>query len=180
MPEFSYMYEILHRPLGRGADSDGRSPAGVGSIALVVHMRQNRSFLPEEGRIAFAALSTLFLLASVLPALNGNWLVAFYSIGAMAILLLALEAHQRQAPYSETLEIAENELRYRDNRGREAMLPRFWLHFEAESRTPSDVRLILRDRAHSLEFGGSLSLEERQSVAPLIASALSAQSGGRR
>lgn len=174
------MYEILHRPHGRDADCNGRSPAGAGSDALVFHMRQNRSFLPEEGRVAFAALTSLFLLASVLPALNGNWLVAYYSIAAMAVLLFALEAHQRQAPYSETLELAENELRYRDSRGREAMLPLFWLRFEAESRTPSDVRLILRDRDDSLEFGSSLSLEERQSVAPLIARALSAQRGGRR
>ncbi|WP_430446722.1 DUF2244 domain-containing protein [Sphingorhabdus contaminans] len=144
---------------------------------IVIHMEQNRSHFPEEGRNALSVIITLLMLTSVLPALRGNLLVPLFSIGAMALLVWALEFHQKSAPYSERLELADGEVRYSDSAGRTFAIPSYWTRLEIEQRAPLDVRLHLRSRDRRFEFGKSLNLEERLAIRPVIENALATAKG---
>ena len=178
------MYHILNRSLERFGDHKSSAqimiPKQVAPVepGIVLHMQQNRSSFPQEGRIALSVLVTLFMLTSVLPALRGNFLVPLFSIAVMAMLVWALEFHQKSPPYSERLELADGEVRYADNAGRAFTMPSYWVRIEAEERTPVDLRLHLRGRDRRFEFGTSLSLEERLAIAPVIERALAEARGG--
>ncbi len=145
---------------------------------FVCTMQQNRSFFPSEARGALAVIVTLFMATSILPALRGYWLVPLFSLGVMALLVLALEVHQKSLPLTERLALEDGEIRYSDSTGRLFALPSYWVRFETEERSPFDIRLHLRDRNRRLEIGTSLNLEERLTVAPIIASALALARGG--
>ena len=177
------MYLILDRSIERFGEHISASqivipkrgvPAEPG---IVLHMQQNRSSIPDEGRSALSVIVTLFMLTSVLPALRGNLLVPLFSIGVMALLVWALEFHRKAPPYSEQLELADGELRYADSSGRTFAIPSYWARFELEQRTPTDVRLHLRSRDRQFEFGKSLNLEERLAIGPVIEQALLAAKG---
>lgn len=177
------MYHILER----SSERFGESPCQLQGVCpdrdeadrkvLVLHMQQNRSIFPKEGREALSVMITLFMAMSILPALSGNYLVPVFSIGVMAALVLALDFHQKSAPYSEHLELADGEVRYRDSSGRAFSLPSYWARIETEKRTPLDVRLLLRIRERCYEFGSSLSLEERLAIGPVIERALATAKG---
>lgn len=177
------MYHILDRSLERVGDHISASQnvipkQGISANAVIVlQMQQNRSSFPAEGRGALCVLVTLFMLTSVLPALKGNLLVPLFSIGVMALLVWALEFHQKSEPYSERLELAGGKLRYADSTGRTFAMPSYWARFETEKRTPVDVRLHLRSRDKRFEFGNSLSLEERLAIGPVIEQALAVARG---
>lgn len=182
-PETNFMYHILDRSSERAGEHICNSSNVVPNEAIaanpgiVLHMQQNRSSFPREGRAALCVLVTLFMLTSVLPAMRGNLLVPLFSIGVMALLVWALDHHQKSVPYSEHIELTDGELRYADNSGRQFVMPSYWARFEAETRTPVDVRLHLRTKDKSFEFGNSLSLEERLAVAPVVEEALIAAKG---
>lgn len=182
-PENHFMYHILDRSIERFGEHICASHSvipnqGISvSNGIVLQMQQNRSSFPAEGRRALSVIVTLFMLTSVLPALRGNFLVPLFSIGVMALLVWALEFHQKSPPYSERLELADGKLLYADSAGRTFAMPSYWARIEAQKRTPSDVRLHLRSRGSHFEFGNSLSLEERLAIAPVIERALATARG---
>jgi len=177
------MYHILER----SPERFGERPCQMQGVSpkwneedrkvLVLLMQQNRSSFPKEGREALSVMITLFMAMSILPALSGNYVVPIFSIGVMAMLVWALDRHQKSAPYSEHLELADGQVRYSDSLGRTFSLPSYWARFETEKRTPVDVRLHLRSRERRFEFGASLSLEERLAIGPVIAQALTSAKG---
>ncbi|WP_185686309.1 DUF2244 domain-containing protein [Novosphingobium aerophilum] len=135
-------------------------------------MQENRSHLTEEARTCFSVIGLLFMVTSIGPALHGHWLVPVFSILAMAALAYALERHAAIPPARETLELADGRVRHCDSSGRQIELPAFWMRLAAEARSPSELRLFLRSRYGTIEFGRCLSLDERRAVAPLVAAAL--------
>lgn len=175
------MYELLCRSAERPwvATPQGlESVATAGNITpIVLHMQENRSDLSLEARISFSAIALLFMVTSIGPALQGHWLVPAFSILAMAALTFAVERHGKSMPAQETLELADGLIRHRDGTGRQIEVPAFWMRMAVEARNPSDLRLFLRGRDGSIEFGRCLSLDERRAVAPLVAAALAQARG---
>lgn len=173
------MYQILARSDERNARAEPLPRAIEGpEDGLIVHMEQNRSSFPQEARGALSVLVTLLMATSILPALEGRWLVPLFSLGVMALMVWVLERHRKQPPFSERLELADGQVRYTNSAGRAFALTSHWVRFEAERRTPCDVRLLLHNRHHQFEVGTSLSLDERVALAPLLASALLSAKGG--
>ena len=144
---------------------------------FVLHMQQNRSSFPQESRGALCVLVTLLMATSILPAIKGHTLVPIFSLGVMALLVWALDHHQKSAPFSERLELDDGEVRYADSTGRMFALPSYWVRFEAEQRNPSDLRLMLRNRDQHFEVGTSLSFDEKRTLAPVIAGAFATARG---
>lgn len=175
------MYELLcrssERPWAPQPERLESVPDRGDSKPLILHMQENRSDLTQDARVCFSVIALLFMVTSIGPALHGYWLVPAFSILAMAALNFALERHGKSRPASETLELAEGRVRHRDSAGQQIELPSFWMRLAAEGRSPSDLRLFLRGRDGSIEFGRCLSLDERRAVVPLVAAAL-AQSRG--
>jgi uncharacterized membrane protein len=96
----------------------------------------------------------------------------------MAALTFALERHAKVEPAQEVLELVDGRVRHRDTTGRQVELPAFWMRLAAEAQNPSDLRLFLRGRDGTIEFGRCLSIDERRAVAPLVAAALAQTRGG--
>lgn len=175
------MYELLcrssERPWAPQPEKLVAVPERGESMPLILHMRENRSYLTQEARACFAVIALLLMVTSIGPALHGHWLVPAFSILAMAGLTFALERHLKSRPASETLELAEGRVLHRDSAGRQVELPAFWMKLIVEGLNPSDLRLFLRGRDGSIEFGRCLSLDERRAVAPLVAAALAQTRG---
>lgn len=175
------MYELLCRSAERPWVSKPERLDCVSETAnpqpLILHMQENRSHLSEEARVCFSVIALLFMVTSIGPALQGRWLVPAFSILAMAALTFALERHAKSTPAQETLELADGRVRHRDSSGRQIELPAIWMRLAAEARSPSDLRLFLRSRDGTIEFGRCLSLDERRAVAPLVAAALAQARG---
>jgi uncharacterized membrane protein len=175
------MYELLcrspERPWAAKPQKLNSVPAKGNSNPLILHMQENRSHLSQDARICFSVIGLLFMVTSIGPALHGHWLVPAFSILAMAALTFALERHSKSMPAQETLELADGRVRNRDSSGRQIELPTLWMHLAAEGRSPSNLRLFLRGRDGSIEFGRCLSLDERRAVAPLVAAALAQARG---
>jgi uncharacterized membrane protein len=112
------------------------------------------------------------MVTSIAPAFRGYWLVPVFSMLAFAVLTIALERHGRSQPASETLEFLTGRVRHRDSTGRCLELPSFWLRLAAEGRDSRELRLFLRGRDGSIEFGRCLGIDERRVIAPLVAAAL--------
>lgn len=172
------MYQLLRRPEGRSwatlgdwlaLDETDPIPA---ERPLVLFMREDRSTLGLYERQTFAVIGTCLAALSILPALKGFWLVPVFSLGALALLVFALDRHRQSTPASETLELGEGKVVLRRLRQAPVELSLIRMRFAAEQRSPSDLRLFIRDWQRSIEIGSCLSLEERQAIAPLIASAL--------
>jgi uncharacterized membrane protein len=140
-------------------------------------MQENRSHLSQDARVCFSVIGLLFMVTSIGPALHGHWLVPVFSILAMAALTFALERHGSSSPKQETLEMGDGRVRHRDSSGRQTELPAFRMQLAAEGRSPSELRLFLRGRDGSIEFGRCLSLDERRAVVPLVAAALAQARG---
>ena len=175
------MYELLCRSSERPWTPQLKKLVAVSdqgtSKPLILHMQENRSHLTQDARVCFSVIALLFMVTSIGPALHGHWLVPAFSILAMAGLTFALERHGKSGPASEILELAEGRVRHRDSAGRHIELPAFWMRLAAEGRSPSDLRLFLRGRDGSIEFGRCLSLDERRAVVPLVAAALAQTRG---
>jgi uncharacterized membrane protein len=155
-----------------------RVPEGNDPKPLILHMQENRSCLSQEARVCFSVIALLFMVTSIGPALRGYWLVPAFSIVAMAALTFALERHAKVEPAQEVLELVDGRVRHRDTTGRQVELPAFWMRLAAEAQNPSDLRLFLRGRDGTIEFGRCLSIDERRAVAPLVAAALAQTRGG--
>jgi len=175
------MYELLcrssERPWVPQPEKLAVEPDRGNSMPLILHMRENRSHLTRDARVCFSVIAMLFVVSSIGPAIDGHWLVPAFSILAMAGLTFALERHGKSRPASETLVLAEGWVRHRDSAGKQVELPAFWMRVAAEERGRSDLRLFLRGRDGSIEFGRCLSLDERRAIVPLVAAVL-AQSRG--
>lgn len=175
------MYELLCRSAERPWASKPEKLCPLSETAqakpLILHMRENRSHLSQDARVCFSVIGLLFMVTSIGPALHGHWLVPAFSILAMAALTFALDRHGKCKPAQEVLELADGRVRHRDSNGRQIELPAFWMHLAAEGRSPSDLRLFLRGRDGSIEFGRCLSLDERRAVVPLVAAALAQARG---
>lgn len=175
------MYELLcrssERPWAPRPEKLEFVPERGASKPLILHMQENRSHLTQEARLCFSVIALLFMVTSIGPALHGHWLVPAFSILAMAALTFALERHSKSAPAHEMLELADGRVRHCDSSGRQIELPAFWMRLAAEGRSPTDLRLFLRGRDGTIEFGRCLSLDERRAVAPLVAAALAQTRG---
>lgn len=175
------MYELQcrspERPWASKPERLDCVPETANTKPLVLHMQENRSHLSQDARVCFSVIALLFMVTSIGPALHGHWLVPAFSILAMAGLTIALERHGKSTPAQETLELADGRVRHRDSSGRQIELPAFWMRLAAEARNPTDLRLFLRGRDGSIEFGRCLSLDERRAVAPLVAAALAQARG---
>ncbi|MGL3822234.1 DUF2244 domain-containing protein [Sphingopyxis sp. R3-92] len=171
------MFEIVNRPEGRAEAHEIARAARGAEVALdhlVLHMRENRSHLSQHARETFTVLILLFMAVTILPALQGRILVPLFAVGTMAMLVLALEWHQRHPPGEEWLEIGDGQWRYNGRTGETFDIPTYWLRFEFEKRTPADCRLVFHHRTQRFEVGQCLNLEERREVAPILAHALAA------
>lgn len=177
------MYQLLRRPEGRpwarpddwlGLSADDLSPA---DRPMVLQMRENRSSLNKVERQAFAMLGTCLAAMTIMPALKGYWLVPVFSLGALALLVLALGRHRASVPASESLELGAGRIVYR-KRGRPPVeLSASRLQFVPLRPSPVKLSLILSDANRKIEVGSCLSLEEREAIAPIIAAALSQRRG---
>lgn len=177
------MYQFLRRPEGRPWVRPDDWPAlQAGDLPpadrpIVLFMRENRSALNEAERQTFAMLGTCLAAMAILPALKGYWLVPVFSLGALALLVLALGRHRASVPASETLELGAARIVHR-KRGRVPVeLSLFKLQFAQERRSPTKLSLVLCDAHRRIEVGSCLSLTEREEVAPIIAAALSHRRG---
>lgn len=172
------MYELQSRLVQRHPGVSGMSAVAAASRTedsarpLILHMQENRSHLGREARLCFTAIAVLFMVTCLATAAKGQWLIPAFSLLAMAALTFALERHGQSRPACETLELADGHVRHSDSSGHVVELPAHWMKLATESRTPSDLRLILRCHQGAIEFGRCLSLEERRAVAPLVADAL--------
>ena len=173
------MYQVVRRSAERPRGDSGGAPSShvAGDQPLILHMRENRSHLSQDARSGFSLLAAAFMALTILPALKGYWLVPVFALLAMAALTFALERHAKSSPASETLELADGRVRHRDSSGHVSEYPVFWMRLAAEGKSPSDLRLFLRSRDGTLEFGRCLSLDERREVAPLVAAALAEARG---
>lgn len=170
------MYELrcrsAERPWASRPDPRAVPPDPGTPQPLVLHMRENRSHLGPDARACFSVIGLLLLVTSIGPALHGHWLVPAFSIAALAGLTFALDRHGASRPAQETLELGEGRVRHHDSTGRATELPVWTLRLAAEGRSPGELRLFLRGREGTIEFGRCLSLAERRAVAPLVAAAL--------
>ena len=175
------MYELMcrssERPWAPQPEKLVAVPDRGNSKPLILHMQENRSHLTQDARVCFSVIALMFLVTSIGPALHGHWMVPAFSILAMAGLTFALERHGKSPPASETLELAEGRVRHRDSAGQQIEMPAFWMRLAPEERSPSDLRLFLRGRDGSIEFGRCLSLGDRRAAAPLVAAALARTRG---
>lgn len=182
------MYEFLdrsaQRPWPLAPTGAGRSHAlatqqshRLPALPVVLHMRENRSHLPQGARVVFTMLAVLFIAVTLLTAARGQWLVPAYAMGALAALTFALEHHAKVTPASETLEIDIDCARFRIGADEAVSLPLTWLRLVTEQRSPTDLRLILRAGERRVEIGRCLALEERRALAPLLQVALTRAKG---
>lgn len=137
-----------------------------------LHMQQQRSAFPEEGRGALIAMLGLCFAATIIPAIKGYYLVPAAVLMAMAALVLALEYFQRQPIPSETVEFGFDRLFVHDHMGSRVELPTYWTRLEESGRSPYMLRLFLRCHDRRVEIGRCLGIEERAEVAPIIRAAL--------
>lgn len=123
-------------------------------------------------------LVTLLMATSILPAINGHWMVPLFSLGVMALLVWALDTHSASEPKAEAVELVQGVMRYRDPAGAVFERPSHWLRFDLEVFSPTDLRLVFRHRDERIEVGQCLNLEERRAVAPILRHALACAKGG--
>lgn len=170
------MFHVLCRSSGRcwGAHADPRGDPARVPVAgpLAFQMRENRSPLTQQQSLCITAIAVMMMVASLLPAIRGFWPTALFMLLATGGTVFALERHRPSRPASETLELEDGRVRHVDGLGRQRELTAYWVTFSAEARTPYDLRLLLRSREGTIEFGRCLSVEERRAIAPLIAQAL--------
>ncbi len=172
------MYQLLCRSSERPWDMSSRALESLpfadreSGRHLILHMQENRSHLTREARLCFSVIALLFMVTILAPAMKGQWLVPAFSMLAMAGLTFALERHVESRPDSETLELDDGHIRYRDSAGRIVEYPAYWMRLATEGRSEADLRLFLRSRDSAIEFGRCLSLDEKREVAPLVAAAL--------
>ncbi|MCA3255502.1 MAG: DUF2244 domain-containing protein [Alphaproteobacteria bacterium] len=136
-------------------------------------MQENRSNLDIAARRVVAGIGCLVAIASLGPAVHGQWIISLFSLLALGGLTFALDRHGRTPPAQEMLEVGEGRVRHRDSSGRETELPAYWLRLDTMGRSSADLRLVLRSRSRSLEIGRCLNLE----IVPLVIAALR-QAGG--
>ncbi|MEL7736811.1 DUF2244 domain-containing protein [Citromicrobium bathyomarinum] len=161
------MYSILSCPSGQlVAEESVRSAPEAG---LFLHLRENRSQLSHEARVTFTVLIGLFIAMAILPVIKGNMLLPVFALGTMALLVGAIEWHQRSQPAAEWLAIEDNRLLWTSNRGDPVDLPARVTRLVQDEAVPSRLRLFLETQWHRIEIGRCLSLEEKRAIAPLIA-----------
>lgn len=161
------MYSIYSCPGGQLlAEESVRSAPEAG---LVLHLRENRSQLSHEARVTFTVLIGLFMAMAILPAIKGNMLLPVFALGTMALLVGAIEWHQRSHPAAEWLAIEDDRLRWASNRGDPVDLPARATRFVQDDAIPDRLRLFLENRWQRIEIGRCLGLEEKRAVAALIA-----------
>jgi uncharacterized membrane protein len=160
------MYLMYGCPTGQHLAGDSASkPGGSG---LVLHLRQSRAALPQGARTAFTILIGLFMAASILPVLQGYWLVPIYALGTMAVLVGALEWHARSARDAEWLAIADGRVRWRGKDEHTIDLPVRTVRLVQEIARPDRLRLLLHNQWQRVEIGACLDTAEKQAVARLI------------
>jgi uncharacterized membrane protein len=136
---------------------------------MVLHLRENRSSLSQEARVTFTVLIGLFMAMAILPALRGEMLVPAFALGTMALLVGALEWHQRSQPVAEWLAIESDRLRWTSNRHDPVELSTHATRLVQDDTVPARLRLFLESQWYRIEIGSCLSLEEKRAIAPLIA-----------
>ncbi len=136
---------------------------------LVLHLRENRSQLSHEARVTFTVLIGLFMAMAILPAIKGDMLVPVFALGTMALLVGAIEWHQRSQPAAEWLAIEDDRLLWASNRGDPIDLPAQATRLVQDETVPERLRLFLENHWQRAEIGRYLSLEEKRAVAALIA-----------
>lgn len=173
------MYTLLDRSAeqSQGVAGDPPSPWG-NSAPLILHMCENRSHLPQEARLAFTAIFMMFMAMAIARGLQGHWQVPVYAILTMAGLTYALDRHSKSKPASETLELGKGSIRYCDVHGQWVEYRAATTRLSAEAGGLDELRLFLRGRDGTIEFGRCLNLDERRAVAPIVAAALVQARGG--
>jgi len=161
------MYSIHSRPDGRPtAEESVRSASNAG---LILHLRENRSALSQEARVTFTVLIGLFMTMAILPAIKGEMLVPIFALGTMALLVGAIEWHQRSQPAAEWLTMESDRLHWSSNHHDPVDLPARATRLVQDDAVPARMRLFLESQWQRVEIGRCLSLDERREIAPLIA-----------
>lgn len=135
---------------------------------LILHLQENRSYLPQEARVAFTALIGLFMAMAILPAIKGELLVPIFALGTMALLVGALDWHGRSNPAGEWLAIENDRLRWTNSHSDPVDLPVRATRLVQDEAVPAHMRLFLETQWQRIEIGRCLSLEEKRAVAALI------------
>lgn len=161
------MYSIHSRPDGwPTAEESVRSASDAG---LILHLRENRSALSQEARVTFTVLIGLFMTMAILPAIKGEMLVPIFALGTMALLVGAIEWHQRSQPAAEWLTFENDRLHWISNHHDPVELPARATRLVQDDAVPARMRLFLESQWQRVEIGRCLSLDERREIAPLIA-----------
>lgn len=147
----------------------GETVRSAPEAGLVLHLQENRSQLSQEARVTFTVLIGLFMAMAILPAIKGELLVPMFALGTMALLVGAIEWHQRSQPAAEWLAIEDDRLRWTSNRGDPVDLPARATRLVQDEAVPAGLQLFLESQWQRIEIGRCLSLEEKRAVAPLIA-----------
>ncbi len=160
------MYSIHSCPDGRpNADLSIRHQCHAN---LILHLQENRSYLPQEARVAFTALIGLFMAMAILPAIKGELLVPIFALGTMALLVGALDWHGRSNPAGEWLAIENDRLRWTNSHSDLVELPVRMTRLVEDACAQARLRLFLECGPQRIEIGRCLSLEEKRAVAALI------------
>ncbi|WP_191229004.1 DUF2244 domain-containing protein [Aurantiacibacter xanthus] len=158
------MYSVQNCP-----DEQSFAPDPERAQSIVLHLRENRSSLSQDGRIVFTILIGLFMAMAILFAAKGEVLVPVYALTTMALLVGALEWHKRSQPAAECLTITGNSLRWTSRNTAPVVLPLHATRLLRDEASPARLRLFLECRAVRIEIGRCLSLAEKRAVIPLIA-----------
>jgi uncharacterized membrane protein len=173
------MYQIECCPVGQKkarihSDSAAEPNAGrdAADAALLLHMRENRSSLPQEARTTLSVMVTLFMATAILPAMKGNLLVPIFSIGTMGLLVLAIEWHRRSAPAQEWLALEPHRLRYKCGDGQTVEFIPARTELVQQAGGAAGLRLLLTCPWREVEIGRCLNLEEKRALAMVVSERL--------
>lgn len=139
---------------------------------LALHLQQNRSSLPKEGRVAVVAMLVLAFTCTVGTGLRGQIFVPLAVVVSMAALVLAIEWFARLPVPRETILITSQWVMFDDHRGRNVRWPTYWTRVVVENPTWCDRRVYLTHRQQRLEIGRCIDIGERAEVARIVDLAL--------
>ena len=115
------------------------------------------------------------MAVAILPALRGQLLAPIFALGTMAVLVGALEWHQRSQPAAEWLTFAPGCLRWSSQGADPVDFPPHATRLEQQVSHGDTLRLFLVSQGQRIEIGRCLGLHEKRAIAALITRELGAR-----
>lgn len=126
----------------------------------------------------FAAVCLLTLLVALRFLLLGVWMVLPFALLEMVVLGIGLYLFERASRYSETIQIAPDNIQVIARNGIKTLhkhqFPSYWAQvaLQLDPRKWYPSKLFLRSHGQSVEIGACLTDADRQSLAETITTAL--------